>query len=141
MWKDLKNADEYEFTCLAFGVNVSPFLAQFVIQHHAQILQPNYERAAETVLQSTHMDDSMDSVVSKNKGISLYKQLSELWKRAGMHAHKWLSNSQAILEVILPQDRASQLELHENWLLAVKTLGIIWNVKQDVFTFKSKQIE
>ena len=58
-----------------------------------------------------------------------------------MHAHKWLSNSQAILEVIPPQDKAFQLELHENWSLAVTTLGIIWNAKQDVFTFKLKPIE
>ena len=49
-------------------------------------------------------------------------------------------NKHLFIEIIPPQDRASQLELHENWSLAVKILGIIWNVK-DGFTFKSKQIE
>ena len=144
LWKDLENANEiceYEFTRLVFGINVSPFLAQFVVQHHVQLFQPEYERAAETVLQSTYMDDSMDSVVTENEGVSLYEQLSELWRKAGMHAHKWLSNSQAVLEIIPPQDRASQLELHKNWSLAVKTLGVLWNAKEDVFTFNSKQIE
>ena len=128
LWKNLENANEickYEFTRLVFGINVLPFLAQFVVQHHAQLFQPEYERAAETVLQSTYMDDSMDSVVTENEGVSLYEQFSELWRKAGMHAHKWLSNSQAVLEVIPPQDRASQLELHENWSLAAKTLGIL----------------
>ena len=71
-----------------FGVNVSPFLAQFVIRHHAQKLQESNGRAAETVLRSTYMDDSMDSVVNEKEGINLYKQLSELWEKAGMHAHK-----------------------------------------------------
>ena len=112
-----------------------------MVQHHAQLFQPEYERAAETVLQSTYMDNSMDSVVTENEGVSLYEQLSELWRKAGMHAHKWLSNSQAVLEVIPPQDRASQLELHRDWSLAVKTLGILWNAKEDIFTFNSKQIE
>jgi len=28
----------------------------------------------------------------------LYKQLSELWQKAGMYAHKWLSDSQAVIE-------------------------------------------
>ena len=142
LWKDLENANEiceYEFTRLVFGINVLPFLAQFVVQHHAQLFQPEYERAAETVLQSTYMDDSMDSVVTENEGVSLYEQLSELWRKAGMHAHKWLSNSQAVLEIIPPQDRASQLELHKNWSLAVKTLGVLWNAKEDVFTFNSKK--
>jgi len=48
------------------------------------MLQSNYRRAAETLLQSTYMDDSMDSVVNEIEGISLYKQLSELWEKAGM---------------------------------------------------------
>ena len=52
----------------------------------------------------------MDSVANENEGVSLYEQLSELWRKAGMHAHKWLSNPQTVLEVIPPQDRASQLE-------------------------------
>ena len=64
-----------------FGVNVSPFLAQFVIQHHAQKFQESYGRAADTVFQSTYMDDSMDSVVNEKGGIILYKQLSELWDK------------------------------------------------------------
>ena len=120
---------EYEFTRLVFDVNFSPFLAQFVIRQHAQRLQSNYERAAETILQSTYMDDNIDSVVNEEEGISLYKQLSELWEKAGMHAHKWLSNSKAVLEVIPPQDRA------------VKILGVIWKAKEDVFTFKAKPIK
>ena len=33
------------------------------------------------------MDDSMDSVMSESEGIALYKQLSELWDKGGMHAH------------------------------------------------------
>ena len=82
-----------------------------------------YGRAVETVLQSTYMDDSMDSVVNEKEGIILYKQLSELWEKAGMHAHKQLSNSQEVLDAIPPQDRASQLELDENSSLAVIAPG------------------
>ena len=85
-----------------------------MIWYHAQKLQENYERAAETVLQSTYMDDSMDSVLIVKVGIILCKQLSELWEKAGMHAHKlwekagmhahkWLSNSQEVLDAIPPQ--------------------------------------
>ena len=50
-----------------------------------------------------------------------------------MHAHKWLSNSQTILKVIPPQDRAFHLELNENTSLAVKTLGVKWLANEDVF--------
>ena len=98
---------------------------------------------AETIIYSLHnyIDDSMDSVENETEGINVYRQLSELWEKAGMHAHKWLSNSQTVLEAIPPQDRASQLELDENRSLAVKTLAVIWIADEDVFIFKSKPIE
>ena len=57
-------------------------------QHHARIFEDIYPRAVETILKSTYMDDSMDSVMSELEGITLYKELSELWDKAGMHAHK-----------------------------------------------------
>ncbi|VDI43478.1 Hypothetical predicted protein [Mytilus galloprovincialis] len=41
----------------------------------------SYPRAAETVLKSTYMDDSMDSVINDEQGIELYNQLSQEWFR------------------------------------------------------------
>jgi len=41
-----------------------------------------------------------------------------------MHAHKWLSNSKAVLKVIPPQDRASQLELDKNSSVAAKSTAV-----------------
>ena len=89
LWRGLdfsKAPHEYEFNRLVFGVNASPFLAQFVSQYHAKLFEEVYPRAAETILKSTYMDDSMDSVENEAEGIELYKQLSELWEKAGMHA-------------------------------------------------------
>ena len=139
LWRNLdvsKKPCEYEFSRLVFGINASPFLAQFVSQQHATMFEQIYPRASETILKSTYMDDSMDSVMSETEGINLYKQLSELWHKAGMHAHKWLSNSWTVLQTIPSEDRACQLELSEDNSLATKTLGIIWLAEGDVFTFK-----
>ena len=41
---------EYEFNSLAFGVNLSPFFAQFVSQYHARVHRDQYPRAAEVIL-------------------------------------------------------------------------------------------
>lgn len=117
------------------------FLAQFVSRHHARVFEQIYPRAAEMMLKSTCMDNGMDSVMNEIEGINLYKQLSELWEKAGMYARKWLSNSQAVLQMIPSQDRACQLELSEDSSLAVKTLGVMWLAKEDVFTFQPKSIE
>ncbi|CAG2208607.1 unnamed protein product [Mytilus edulis] len=97
----------------------------------------SYQRAAETVLKSTYMDDSMDSVINDEQGIELYNQLSQLWAKAGMYARKWLSNSKAVLQCIPEEDRASQVDLDEGYLPSVKTLGVIWQADNDIFTFKA----
>ena len=144
LWRDLdasKLPSVYEFTRLVFGINASPFLAQCVSQSHAVLFRQSHPRASETILKSTYMDDSMDSVLNEVEGINLYKELSELWKLAGMHTHKWLSNSSAVMNEIPIQDRACKLEFNENSSFSVKTLDILWIAAEDNFTFKFKGID
>ncbi len=57
-----RQPDVYEFSRVVFGLNSSPFRAQHVSQQHAKKYQKEFPMAAETVLKSTYMDDSMDSV-------------------------------------------------------------------------------
>jgi len=78
LWHGLetnRQPDVYEFSRFVFGVNPSPFQAQFVAHHHAREYQSLYPRAAETVLKSRYVDDSMDSVANISGCIDLYKQL------------------------------------------------------------------
>ena len=89
LWRGIdknRQPDIYEFDRVVFGVNSSPFQAQFVLQHHAKKLQDDFPIAAETILKATYMDDSMDSVSSEEQGIELHRQLSLLLTKAGMHA-------------------------------------------------------
>ena len=62
--------------------------AQFVAQQNARRHQDVYPLAAETVLKSTYMDDSLDSVETVQDGIQLYKELDSLWRIAGMKARR-----------------------------------------------------
>ena len=144
LWRDLEQdrpPDVYEFSSVVFGVNASPFQAQFVAQEHARKYREKYPMAAETVLKSTYMDDSIDSVPDERQGIELYNQLSELWGKAGMYARKWLSNSVTVLQNIPQEDRASEVELDGGYLPSVKTLGMSWIADSDEFTFKSQNID
>ena len=58
--------DTFEFDRVVFGVNSSNFQAQFVAREHAKKYQSEFPLAAETILKSTYMDDSMDSVPDVN---------------------------------------------------------------------------
>ena len=57
------------------------------------------------------MDDSMDSVSSEEQDVELYKQLSRLLTKAGMHGRKWLSNPSMVLKDIPLQDRKAKVDL------------------------------
>ena len=103
--------DIYEFNRLVFGANCSPFLAQYVSQENARLYGNEYPLAADTILNSTYMDDSMDSVMNNEQAIELYHQLSDVWGKAAMYARKWLSNSTEVLNNIPPQDRVKSVNL------------------------------
>ena len=54
-----------------------------------------------------------------------------------MYAHKWLSNSPAVLAKIPVEERASEINLINGHLPSVKTLGLLWLANEDVFSFRS----
>ena len=58
-----------------------------------------------------------------------------------MHARKWLSNSPEVLSAIPLEDRASEIDLDSGELPTVKTLGILWRAKKDIFSFHSSPPE
>ena len=113
-----------------------PFQAQFASQKHARQNQEHYPRATETMLESTYMDDGMDSSPSEEKCVKLYEELSALWGSAGMHVRKWLSNSEQVVKRIPEEDRVLEVDLDKGNLLSMKTLGVLWLAK-DVLTYRA----
>ena len=143
MWRGIDRSrppDIYEFSRVVFGVNCSPFLAQFVVQEHAKCHEAEFFVASETVLKSTYMDDSMDSVASPDEGIQLYQQLSQLLLKANMCARKWLSNSVEVMNSIPVEDQASEMKIDDR-SCGVKTLGVLWLAHKDVFNFVAKPVD
>ncbi|XP_048239844.1 uncharacterized protein LOC124124713 isoform X1 [Haliotis rufescens] len=139
LWRSMNTdmpPEVYKFSRLVFGNTSSPFLAQYVTQEHAKAHLVDLPMAAETVIKSTYMDDSMDSVENVDEGIELYNQLTRLWSSASMHARKWLSNSLNVLDNIPEEDRASEIDLCKGHLPSVKALGLMWVAEKDMFTFK-----
>ena len=88
----IKGPSCYEFQRLVFGLNSVPFEAKYISEKNAKENQKEFPLSAETILQSTYMDGSMDSMANEDKSLKLIQQLKELWRKAGMHPRKWLSN-------------------------------------------------
>ena len=139
LWRDLdqsRSPDIFQFNRVAFGLNASPFLSQYVTQQHAQKHCNEFGRAADTILKSTYMDDSMDSVDSDNEAIELFYELSNLWRLANMHPRKWVSNSKRVMNVVPECDRALGIDVNAKGLPTVKTLGLWWKAETDCFEYK-----
>ena len=80
-WRDLdsnREPDLFEFSRVVFGKYSTPMESQFVAQENARRNQDRYPLATETVLKSTYMDDSIDSVENDDEGVKLYCQLKAL---------------------------------------------------------------
>ena len=137
LWRDL-NADQdpevYEFSRIVFGKNSAPMEAQFVVQENARKHQGLFPLAAETILKSTYMDDSLDSAENDDQGIRLYHELKDLWAKANMQARKWVSNSSKVMAEIPEEDRAVEMTISEDNTPTTKTLGLSWNSKDDMLT-------
>ena len=138
LWRGLDQSqqpDIHEFNRLVFGITSCPFQAQLVTREHARKNFSSFPRAAKTILESTYMDDSMDSTSSEEEAITLYKELSAIWERAGMHARKWLSNSKQILAEIPQDHQATEVKLNKGILPSTKTQGVLWQPNEDNFSF------
>ena len=139
LWRNLevdRSPDVYEFERVVFGDASAPFRAQFVSLENAKVYEKEFPLAAETVRKSTYMDDSLDSTKDNDSAIQLFQELQSLWNKARMKARKWLSNSPEVLSAIPQELRALEIDLQHNALPVTKTLGILWNAQEDVFSFR-----
>ena len=109
-------------------------------QEHAKKYQSEYSLAAETILKSTYMDDSMDSVPDVKTAIELYNQLSELWGSARMYARKWLSNEPEVLRNIPSSDCATEVDLDRVELPQVKSWEFFGALRKMYLSFKSTSL-
>ena len=141
LWMENQEKIVYQFNRLVFGLNVSPFIAQLVSRENALALSDGFPRATDTILKSTYMDDSLDSVDTVEEAKKLKDDLVKVWKRIGMDARKWMSNSSELLEEIPEEERAKTLNLQEESMLTIKTLGLKWCTEEDQFQFDVEKFE
>ena len=68
---------------------------------------------------------------------SLVSEVTGLLEKSGFHLTKWMSNSREVLSTIPEEERSKPLiDLDLDNLPVQRTLGVQWNVEEDVFLFK-----
>lgn len=129
---------EFQFNRVAFGLKCSPFLAMRTVRQLAIDERNRFPRAADVASHELYMDDLTTSVPTVNEGISLSRELIDLFKAGGFHLTKWASNSPELLDAV-PQSNRAAIEFSNNE--NIKVLGLKWLPAPDIFTFSTSPMK
>ncbi|XP_055714216.1 uncharacterized protein LOC129808461 [Phlebotomus papatasi] len=132
LWREGSEVIYYRFTRVCFGVAASPFLATRVLNKIAEDESQTYPLAASVLRHNFYVDDCLVSVSTVQEALTVKEQLTGILRTAGMELSKFRSNRPQILANNDHNADDSDLILDEE----SKTLGIIWNPREDEFKFR-----
>ncbi|KAJ8040732.1 Alpha-N-acetylgalactosaminide alpha-2,6-sialyltransferase 6 [Holothuria leucospilota] len=138
LWRDMdinKAMSTYEFNRLVFGNTASPYLSQKIIRTHAIKNMQKYPKGAESVLHAMYVDDLCDSVSEVSQAVELRHEIAELLGEAGFSIRKWVSNDISVLANIPREEIATSVNIDDNELPSVKTLGMVWDAEIDSYLY------
>jgi hypothetical protein len=89
---DRKKIRILQFKGHIFGNNGSPTCSMYATQRNATDHKGKFPRAAESVLESTIVDDTLDSVPTSEEAVEIINNLVEMHKAIGLEMAKFGSN-------------------------------------------------
>ena len=95
------------------------------------------EDAVSVVKRNFYVDDCLKSCHNDQEAIRLFHQLTNLLNRGGFHLTKWICNSDAVMQMIPPDEQASGNKVRDLESSHIeRALGVQWDVQLDVFKFQ-----
>ena len=149
--KDKVTRRIFQFTGQLFGNNGSPTVSIWAVQKTATDHKDKYPRAAETVMESTVVDDHLDSCPTDGEVITILQSLLDIYGKIGLKLGKVSTNSKTVAEW-LPEEfgkSGSLLDFERYYstteyapgtipkLPSMRTLGQVWDMVSDQFSYKT----
>ena len=141
MWREKQDdpIGVYQFQVFPFGNPSSGTVAIFVLKERARELKEQFPRAAQTITDSSLVDDILDSFETEQEAIGTIKGLVKISQDCDMKMRKFASNSKKVLETVPEEDKGKSrnitgLAVGDQFI--TKALGVILLFDEDVFTFK-----
>ncbi|XP_055527362.1 uncharacterized protein LOC129719983 [Wyeomyia smithii] len=130
-----KPISTYELSTVTYSVSPSSFLSTRALQQLANDDGESYPQAQQALQKNMYVDDLISGDSTIEQAIQLRNQLNELLKKGGFNLRKWCSNAPEVLND-LPQDLFGTQSLRKfEPDDIVKTLGMSWEPKGDLFRF------
>ena len=122
-----------------FGCRGSPVTVVFIVKAVAMLFLTTFILAALTLLDSTLVDDFLDSVRDAWEASELVKGLKEILKYCHMTIHKWVCSDPAAVPE-LHGELVPEMEIHDPEIDSDfpkgKALGIFYDSVRDQFRFR-----
>ncbi|XP_062703548.1 uncharacterized protein LOC134286002 [Aedes albopictus] len=139
LWRDNQNEPirVFQLNTVTYGTASAPYLATKCLKRLAELDGNKFPEAAKILCKDFYVDDMMSGVDDVQEGVKICSDIQQLLHGGGFNLRKWSSNCPAVLENIpkeLQDDRTS-FELDDSSAI-IKTLGLIWEPRLDVFRFK-----
>jgi hypothetical protein len=139
-WKD-GNLDVeptvYRMKVHLFGAKSSPGCANYALKKLAADNKDKLTQAADFVTNNFYVDDGLGSFDTENDAVALVHDARQLCAEGNLRLHKFMSNSQVVMDSIPESERADEM-IHDLFDQSPSgcVLGIEWLVDLDQFHFK-----
>ena len=134
-----QEVQEYRMNVHIFGNGPSPAVATFGLRKTALHGEQEFGTdVKDFVCRDFYVDDGLTSKHTEEEAIDLVKRAQAALATANLRLHKVASNSVAVVEAFDAEDRAKsvrELEIRQDALPSQRSLGVLWNMQTDTFTF------
>ncbi|XP_053699404.1 uncharacterized protein LOC128746376 [Sabethes cyaneus] len=121
-----------------FGSTCSPASAQFVKNQNAREHSDRFPRAADGILQSTYVDDYLDSFGSEEEACRISEEVRQIFRNGGFQLRNWISNSESVLQHLGETQAAVSKSLTTTSNDAERVLGMLWDPLTDELSFSTR---
>lgn len=128
----------YRLTTVTYGTAPASFLATRCLKQLMIEEGPRYPAAA-SLFDSFYMDDVMTGDHFLTRLLEKQRDLIRMLNQAGFQLHKWAANHRALIDAAEAEDENLVRPIQMND--SIKTLGMLWNTRQDYFHFNVKLTE
>ncbi|XP_025997579.1 uncharacterized protein LOC113005885 [Solenopsis invicta] len=131
---------EYNLNTVTYGLACAPFLAIRCVRQLAIDSSSQFGEASRVLLNDLYVDDILTGVSCEFEATKLISQLKTLLNDSGFELHKWYSNCDEVMNELRPTDRVRESSSIAINIDAVKTLGLNWHYRRDIFQFTIQPI-
>ncbi|XP_054083397.1 uncharacterized protein LOC128920334 [Zeugodacus cucurbitae] len=136
LWREnpQEKIKEFKLTTVTYGTAAAPFLAVRTLHEIGNIYCKDNKNVHDVIKNDFYMDDLMTGGHTIRDCKELREKLMQTLQCAGFHLRKWLSNNPEIIDEYT-QEANEIIQIEETD--SVKTLGLQWEPKRDLFKFKA----